>query len=600
MKILVVGKGGREHALIHTLSLSPANPEIFSFPGSDAIFALAKPTEATDLPSLISWMKANGIDLCIAGEESYLVTGEGLANLCEANGIPCWGPPKESAQLEASKEFAKDFLIRNDIPTARASACDSLESALEAVAGTYPTVLKFDGLAAGKGVAVCPDEKSALDFLNEVFTEKRFGEGRLLVEECLTGPEVSIFAAIVDDEYMILTPARDYKRLKDGDQGPNTGGMGAVASRKLISAELLATIDESIVAPTVAALRSEKLPYRGFLYFGLMLTPDGPKVIEYNCRFGDPECQAVMPLLRGDLASFCLEGAKGKLDKGLISFSDDWSVCVILASHGYPESSRSGDVISGIESTGQMVFHSGTKRSGSEWQTNGGRVLACVARGEDRMSAVAAAHAAADQISFPGLQRRRDIGILNFPEAKSHAPGSIRLTLSAADISKGVETLAESIRAANPDKPIALVGIRSRGDEVAERLLTELSSDDRELSFGVLDISLYRDDFEHLHSNPKLQESDIPFPVDGAHIILVDDVLFTGRTIRAALDALSDYGRPAKVELAVLIDRGHRELPIRADYVGISLETERLDHVHVSLEGTDGEDLVRVVSPPRP
>jgi pyrimidine operon attenuation protein/uracil phosphoribosyltransferase len=212
---------------------------------------------------------------------------------------------------------------------------------------------------------------------------------------------------------------------------------------------------------------------------------------------------------------------------------------------------------------------------------------------------VEAAHAAAEKISFPGLQRRTDIGILHFPEGKSHAPESIRLTLSPDDIADGVGKLAESIRSANPDKPIALVGIRSRGDEVAERLLTHLSSDDRELQFGVLDISLYRDDFEHLHSNPKLQESDIPFPVDGAHIILVDDVLFTGRTIRAALDALSDYGRPAKVELAVLIDRGHRELPICADYVGIALETQRLEHVHVSLEGTDGEDLIRVVTPTR-
>jgi phosphoribosylamine-glycine ligase len=182
MKILVVGKGGREHALLHTLSLSPQKPELFSFPGSDAIFQIAKPTTATDLPSLIDWMKTHSIDLCIAGEESYLVTGDGLANLCEKNSIPCWGPPKESAQLEASKEFSKAFLLRNQIPTAEAKTCDSLESALAAIADTYPTVLKFDGLAAGKGVAVCPDKISALAFLNEVFTEKRFGPGRLLVE----------------------------------------------------------------------------------------------------------------------------------------------------------------------------------------------------------------------------------------------------------------------------------------------------------------------------------------------------------------------------------------------------------------------------------
>jgi|694.fasta_scaffold12612_7 phosphoribosylamine--glycine ligase len=597
MKILVVGKGGREHALLHTLSLSPQKPELFSFPGSDAIFQIAKPTTATDLPSLIDWMKTHAIDLCIAGEESYLVTDEGLANLCEKNAIPCWGPPKQSAQLEASKEFSKEFLLRNQIPTATATVCDSLETAVAAIADTYPTVLKFDGLAAGKGVAVCPDEKSALDFLNEVFTEKRFGPGRLLVEECLIGPEVSIFAAIVDDQYLILTPARDYKRLQNGDHGPNTGGMGAVASRKLISQELLNIIDESIVAPTVAALRSENLPYRGFLYFGLMLTPDGPKVIEYNCRFGDPECQAVMPLLQGDLAAFCMSGAKGVLDKNLIRFTDDWSVCVILASHGYPETSRNGDVIQGIDSTGQQVFHSGTKKVGNEWQTNGGRVLACVAQGKDRLSAVQAAHAAADKITFAGLQRRTDIGIMNFPESKSIDPVSIKLTLDAAQMNQGIETLAQAIRQANPKGTISLVGIRSRGDEVAERLLTHLSEEDRELNFGVLDISLYRDDFEHLRENPKLQESDIPFTVDDAHIILVDDVLFTGRTIRAALDALADYGRPAKVELAVLIDRGHRELPIHANYTGILLETDRHDHVHVSLEGTDGEDSVKVVSP---
>ena len=294
-----------------------------------------------------------------------------------------------------------------------------------------------------------------------------------------------------------------------------------------------------------------------------------------------------------------MNGAKGVLDKNLIRFTDDWSVCVILASHGYPETSRNGDVIHGIDSTGQQVFHSGTKKVGNEWQTNGGRVLACVAQGNDRLSAVQAAHAAADQITFAGLQRRTDIGIMNFPESKSIDPTSIKLTLDAAAINQGIETLAQAIRQANPEGTISLVGIRSRGDEVAERLLTHLSEEDRELNFGVLDISLYRDDFEHLRENPKLQESDIPFTVDGAHIILVDDVLFTGRTIRAALDALADYGRPAKVELAVLIDRGHRELPIHANYTGIQLETDRHDHVHVSLEGTDGEDSVKVVAAPR-
>jgi phosphoribosylamine--glycine ligase len=318
--------------------------------------------------------------------------------------------------LEASKEFAKQFLVRNNIPTARASATDSLEEAVSAIAGEYPTVLKFDGLAAGKGVAVCPDEASALAFLHEVFTQRRFGPGRVLVEQCLTGPEVSVFAAIVDDGYLIFTPARDYKRALDGDLGPNTGGMGAVASRQLVSGEMLDRIEKEIVQPTVQGLRNEGLPYRGFLYFGLMLTPTGPQIIEYNCRFGDPECQAVMPLVQGDLAGFCLAGATGRLAPDLISFDEGWSVCVILASAGYPESSRHGDLITGLGNQGDFrIYHAGTRKNiEGDWETNGGRVLAIVSGAATRMEAVTKAHSAADLIQFPGLQRRRDIGILNF------------------------------------------------------------------------------------------------------------------------------------------------------------------------------------------
>ena len=421
MKILVVGKGGREHALVRALSESPVKPELYCFPGSDAIATLAKPVSVDGLESLIAWMKSNGIDLCVAGEESYLVKGEGLANLCAKEGIACWGPPKESAQLEASKEFAKEFLVRHQIPTARATATGTLDEAVKAIAGEYPTVLKFDGLAAGKGVAVCASEKEALDFLDEVFTQQRFGPGRVLVEQCLTGPEVSVFAAIVDDQYLIFTPARDYKRAQDGDLGPNTGGMGAVASRQLVSPELMQTIEREIVRPTVEGLRREGLPYRGFLYFGLMLTPSGPQVIEYNCRFGDPECQAVMPLVKGDLAGFCHAGAMGELRGDLLSFDEGWSVCVVLASAGYPETSRSGDRISGLDvADGCRVYHAGTRLNAEgQWETAGGRVLAVVCGAETREKAVKAAHLAADGIRFDGLQRRRDVGILHFGSENS-------------------------------------------------------------------------------------------------------------------------------------------------------------------------------------
>ncbi len=413
MKIAVIGKGGREQALVETLAASPGNPEIFSFPGSDAICRTATRIEADGFDGLIQWMVDHNVDLCVAGEESYLVKGEGLANRCATVGIPCWGPRKESAQLEASKEFAKDFLLRHHIPTGMAQCVGSYDEALAAIGGKYPTVLKFDGLAAGKGVAVCPDAASAEEFLNEVFIQKRFGTGRLLVEEFLTGPEISIFGAICDDRYLILCPARDYKRLRDGDEGPNTGGMGAVASRQLVSPELLAAIEQTIVAPTVAGLQADGLPYRGFLYFGLMLTPDGPKVIEYNCRFGDPECEAVMPLLRGDLAGFCLRGAQGDFAPELISFDEGWSVCCILASAGYPVSSHSGDLIHGLEVCDARVFHCGTKQTEAGWVSNGGRVLAIVAQGSTLDIARTRAHTEAAKVSFDGAQRRSDIAYKN-------------------------------------------------------------------------------------------------------------------------------------------------------------------------------------------
>lgn len=416
MRILVVGKGGREHALIRALAESPGKPELFCYPGSDAIFEIAKAVDVDGIEALVVWMAEHSVDLCVAGEESSLVDGEGLANLCLRHGVPCWGPPKESAQLEASKNFAKEFLIKHGIPTAKATLTSSPDEALAAIGGKYPAVLKFDGLAAGKGVAVCADEQSAVEFLDEVFVQSRFGSGKVLVEDFLNGPELSIFAAIVDDQYLVFTPARDYKRLGEGDAGPNTGGMGAVASRQLISDELLKRIEREIITPTVRGLRDDGLPYRGFLYFGLMLTAEGPRVIEYNCRFGDPECQAVMPLVRGDLAQFCLAGAKGQLREDLISFNPGWSVCIILASAGYPVTSRNGDRIDGLhESEQSRIYHAGTRRNASGyWETHGGRVLAVVSVGTSLKEAVRQSNEAADLIVFDGMQRRRDIGVLHF------------------------------------------------------------------------------------------------------------------------------------------------------------------------------------------
>ncbi|WP_395716076.1 phosphoribosylamine--glycine ligase [Prosthecobacter sp.] len=415
MKILVTGKGGREHALITALSASPEKHQLFAYPGSDAIATLATCVSVAGLPELITWMKQNQIDLCMAGEEALLVKDRGLANLCAEAGIPCWGPLKEIAQLEASKGFAKKFLKRHGIPTADFTICANAAEAKAALTET-PIVLKFDGLAAGKGVAVCTSKAEAEQFVDDVMEKRCFGAGDLLVEKCLTGPEISVFASVCDDSYQILMPARDYKRIRDNDQGPNTGGMGAVASLELAEPALMQRIERDIVKPTVEGIRKDGLRYRGFLYFGLMLTPTGPQVIEYNCRFGDPEAEAVLPMVRGDFATYVFEAAKGNLQPELIQFAPGWSICLISASAGYPASSHSGDVISGLENvSGARVYHCGTKKNAAgQFETNGGRVLAVVAQGATRVEAREKAYAESVKVTFDGLQRRSDIGKMHF------------------------------------------------------------------------------------------------------------------------------------------------------------------------------------------
>ncbi|HAL72497.1 MAG TPA: hypothetical protein DCP71_12055 [Verrucomicrobiales bacterium] len=276
--------------------------------------------------------------------------------------------------------------------------------------------VKFDGLAAGKGVAVCPDRAEAEAFIDDVLEKRLFGAGDLLIEQCLSGPEISIFVSVCDDQYQILMPARDYKRIGDNDQGPNTGGMGAVASRQLATPELMAQIENEMVKVTVKGLQKDGLKYRGFLYFGIMLTPTGPQMLEFNCRFGDPEAEAVMPMVRGDFANYVFDAAKGTLKPELIQFAERWSICLISASAGYPVTSRNGDVISGLEAVeGARVYHCGTRKNAAgQFETNGGRVLAVVAQGTTREEARDKAYAESRKVTFDGLQRRTDIATVHF------------------------------------------------------------------------------------------------------------------------------------------------------------------------------------------
>jgi phosphoribosylamine--glycine ligase len=414
MKIVLVGKGGREHALARALSDSPSKPEVVACPGSQGMSDVARALPGIPDPAtLVDWMKDHEIDLCVAGEEAWLA--KGLADLCEEAQIPCFGPFQEAAQLESSKIYAKEFMTRHRIPTGGFEVVDNAADCRAAVR-SYPAVLKYNGLAAGKGVVVCTTEAEMEDFVKMVFEDKQFGEDRVFVEEFLDGKEVSVICAVAGDEYQYFTPARDYKRLKENDMGPNTGGMGAVASRRLLDPEMAGIIEKTIIQPTVEGLKKDNLRYCGFLYWGIILTEAGPKVLEFNCRFGDPEAQAVLPLVEGDFAEYLFQAAKEKLNPDFLHFHEGWSITLVMASGDYPASGSSGDVIKGMEDVKEgRVYHAGTRlNENGAFETNGGRILSVSHTGDTREEARDAAYADLKKISFDRAQIRTDIGTLHF------------------------------------------------------------------------------------------------------------------------------------------------------------------------------------------
>ncbi|GAB4210636.1 MAG: phosphoribosylamine--glycine ligase [Roseiflexaceae bacterium] len=411
MNVLLVGSGGREHALAWKLAQSPLLTELLIAPGNPgtALHGRNIPVNAEAIPLLIDVARQERVGLVVVGPEAPLA--QGLADACAQAGIPVFGPSAAAARIESSKAFAKELMLRANVPTAEAHIFnDAAAAAAFARASDRVWVIKADGLASGKGVIV-PDSPEATVAAIGQIGAMGLG-GRLLLEQRLSGPEVSVIALCDGERLLPLPPARDHKRLRDGDQGPNTGGMGAVAPA-VLDEEIYRLIVDRLMLPVVGALREAGTPFRGALYAGVMLTEQGPRILEFNARFGDPETQAILPLLHGDLLAALLACAEGRLEPGMLSWGQGAAACVVLASHGYPEAPRRGDPINGlelIEAPGTLVFHAGTAWEGQRLVTSGGRVLGVTGLGDDLDAALARAYAAAGTIAFDGVQLRRDIG----------------------------------------------------------------------------------------------------------------------------------------------------------------------------------------------
>ena len=418
MKILVIGGGGREHALVWKLTQSPSVEHVWCAPGNAGISQDAEcvTVDAGDVPSIVELAVKLGPDLTVVGPELPLI--HGIADAFAAKGWPIVAPSQQAAQLEGSKIFAKHFLQRHSIPTPK--MLGTVESSREANAAlehvAWPLVIKADGLCAGKGVLIAPDPAAAVEFLEGALDRNELGTGghKILLEETIEGDELSFIVLVDGENYVPLVPTRDHKRAFDGNRGPNTGGMGAYSTDELLSPAMRDTIVEQIVEPTVRGLKADGVSYRGFLYFGLMLTASGPQVLEFNCRLGDPEAQAIMARVDFDFAEVLMDAAAGRLDGSKLKWKPGASVCVVAASAGYPGRFESGKEILGLTGllvdNGVRILHAGTKQVGDAIVTSGGRVLGVTASGSSLETALIQAYSTMDRIQFEGKQFRRDIG----------------------------------------------------------------------------------------------------------------------------------------------------------------------------------------------
>ena len=418
MKILVIGSGGREHAIVRKLKESPLVEALYCAPGNGGISrdAACFPVNAMDKEGMLALAREKGADLVFVAPDDPLAAG--MVDFLEAAGIPCFGPNAAAAQIEASKVFSKDLMKKYRIPTAGYEVFSDPKAALQYIReqGKYPAVIKADGLALGKGVVIAQNEEEAKEALHSIMEDKIFGESgaQVVVEEFLTGPEVSVLAFTDGKTLVPMVSSMDHKRAYDGDKGPNTGGMGTISPNPFYTEEVAKACMEQIFLPTMEAMNAEGRPFKGCLYFGLMLTQDGPKVIEYNSRFGDPETQVVLPRLDTDFAQIVEAVAQERLSELSIQWKKEASACVVIASGGYPGSYPKGLEISGLDENGQAqgvtVYHAGTKLENGKFLTNGGRVLGVTALGETLEEALNKAYAAVEGITFDGAFYRRDIG----------------------------------------------------------------------------------------------------------------------------------------------------------------------------------------------
>ncbi|MCM1577216.1 MAG: phosphoribosylamine--glycine ligase [Ruminococcus sp.] len=418
MKILVIGSGGREHAIIMKLAESSRVEKLYCTPGNGGIsrYARCYDVKATDIDGVVALAKELSADMVVVAPDDPLVMG--MVDALEAAGIPAFGPNKTAAVIEGSKAFSKELMKKYHIPTAEYEIFDNSEAAVAYLKekNTYPAVIKADGLALGKGVIIAQNEEEAIEAVKSMIDGRQFGESsaRVVIEEYLTGPEVSVLAFTDGKTLIPMVSSMDHKRALDGDNGLNTGGMGTVAPNPCYTEELARECMEKIFIPTMNAMNTEGRTFKGCLYFGLMMTPKGPKVIEYNCRFGDPETQVVLPLLEGDLCEIFEAVRNGTLSEVSVNRKKGACACVIMASGGYPQSYPKGLPIKGLDEKGQtdgvFVYHAGTAYKDGMFLTNGGRVLGVTASGETLREALDKAYKAVDGISFDNAHYRKDIG----------------------------------------------------------------------------------------------------------------------------------------------------------------------------------------------